>query len=284
MTERLGLGRDSLVVELASNDGYLLQHFLPKGLPVLGIEPALNVAEAAVERGVETVSSSSAPSSDASSPRSAAAPISCSATTSSRRSPTSTTSSAGVAALLAPGGTATFEFPHLAKLDRATSSTTRSTTSTSRTSRSTRSARSSAPQGLDLVDVEELPSHGGSLRVFLRHARRAPAVARPSPSSSTARTPQGCATPRRTAGSPTACEESKRALLELLIGLRARRASRSSATAPRARATRCSTTAGSGPTSSTTRSTGTRTSREAHAGNAHPDPCARADRRDEARM
>ena len=51
MTERLALGPDSLVVEVASNDGYLLQHFLPKGVPVLGIEPALNVADAAVALG-----------------------------------------------------------------------------------------------------------------------------------------------------------------------------------------------------------------------------------------
>src|SRR6187551_3685990 len=54
MCERLSLGPDSLVVELASNDGYLLQHFLPKGIPVLGVEPALNVADAAVELGVPT--------------------------------------------------------------------------------------------------------------------------------------------------------------------------------------------------------------------------------------
>jgi hypothetical protein len=52
---RLGLGPKSYVVEIASNDGYLLQHFLPRGIPVLGIEPAANVAEAAEERGVPTV-------------------------------------------------------------------------------------------------------------------------------------------------------------------------------------------------------------------------------------
>ena len=52
--ERLGLGADSLVVELASNDGYLLQHFLPLGVPVLGIEPAENVASAAIDKGVPT--------------------------------------------------------------------------------------------------------------------------------------------------------------------------------------------------------------------------------------
>src|SRR6187551_1979170 len=55
MTERLRLGHDSFVVELASNDGYLLQHFLPKGIPVLGVEPAKNVASAAIERGVDTL-------------------------------------------------------------------------------------------------------------------------------------------------------------------------------------------------------------------------------------
>jgi hypothetical protein len=58
--ERFGLGPDSLVVELASNDGYLLQHVVEKGIPALGIEPAANVATAARERGVETSWSSSA--------------------------------------------------------------------------------------------------------------------------------------------------------------------------------------------------------------------------------
>ena len=51
---RLGLGSDSLVVELASNDGYLLQHFLPLGVPVLGIEPAANVAKVAIDKGIPT--------------------------------------------------------------------------------------------------------------------------------------------------------------------------------------------------------------------------------------
>ena len=55
ISDRLGLGPESLVVELASNDGYLLQHFLPKGVPVLGIDPAANVAVSAEERGVPTL-------------------------------------------------------------------------------------------------------------------------------------------------------------------------------------------------------------------------------------
>src|SRR5215475_2453030 len=55
ITERLRLGRESLVVELASNDGYLLQHFLRLGVPALGIEPAINVAKVAVDKGIPTI-------------------------------------------------------------------------------------------------------------------------------------------------------------------------------------------------------------------------------------
>src|SRR3954466_14220856 len=55
ITERLGLGARSLVVELASNDGYLLQYFVKRAIPALAIEPAANVAKAAVERGFETL-------------------------------------------------------------------------------------------------------------------------------------------------------------------------------------------------------------------------------------
>jgi 2-polyprenyl-3-methyl-5-hydroxy-6-metoxy-1,4-benzoquinol methylase len=54
IAKRLALNRDSLVVELASNDGYLLQHFLEMDIPVLGVEPAANVAKVAVEKGIPT--------------------------------------------------------------------------------------------------------------------------------------------------------------------------------------------------------------------------------------
>src|SRR5262245_12146227 len=54
ITKRLGLGPNSLAVELASNDGYLPQHFLPLGVPVLGIEPAINVAKVAIDKGIPT--------------------------------------------------------------------------------------------------------------------------------------------------------------------------------------------------------------------------------------
>jgi len=55
IVERLGLGAKSFVVEVASNDGYLLQYFVAKGIPVLGIEPAANIAKVAVEKGVPTL-------------------------------------------------------------------------------------------------------------------------------------------------------------------------------------------------------------------------------------
>src|SRR5262245_41892334 len=55
IVRRLDFKTDSLVVELASNDGYLLQHFLPLGIPVLGIEPALNVAQVAIDKGITTL-------------------------------------------------------------------------------------------------------------------------------------------------------------------------------------------------------------------------------------
>src|SRR5215467_947681 len=54
MTERLRLGPDSLVTEVASNDGYLLQHFVAQGIPVVGVEPAANIADVAREKGVRT--------------------------------------------------------------------------------------------------------------------------------------------------------------------------------------------------------------------------------------
>ena len=54
IARRLGLGADSMVVELASNDGYLLQHFKALGVPVLGVEPAVNVAQVAIEMGIPT--------------------------------------------------------------------------------------------------------------------------------------------------------------------------------------------------------------------------------------
>ena len=204
MTERLALGPDSLVVEVASNDGYLLQHFLPKGVPVLGIEPALNVADAAVALGVETVTEffgADLGRKLAEERRKADLVLGNNVLA---QVPDINDFVEGVAALLAPGGTATFEFPHLAKLVEHLS-TTRSITSTSRTSRSIRSARSSGPRVSTSSTWRSSRATEGRFGSSSATRVRASSRARPSPSSSTARTSRGCATRRRTAGSRRAC-------------------------------------------------------------------------------
>jgi SAM-dependent methyltransferase len=172
ITERLGLGADDLVVEIASNDGYLLQHFLPKGIAVLGIDPAANVAEAAVARGVPTLTEFFG------------AALAERLVTEGRRArlvlgnnvlaqvPDINDFAAGVKILLAPGGTSTFEFPHLARLiEHLEYDTVYHEHFSYFSLHSIRSIFGMA--GLALVDVEELPTHGGSLRVYLEHAEEA---------------------------------------------------------------------------------------------------------------
>ena len=203
MCERLSLGPESLVVELASNDGYLLQHFLPKRVPVLGIEPALNVAEAAVARGVETITEFFGAELGARSPRARAR--------GSRPREQRPRAGAGHQRLrrgrrrpARPVGTATFEFPHLAKLVEHLEYDTIYHEHFSYFS--LHSIRAIfGEQGLDLVDVQELESHGGSLRVFLRHGEAGTGRRRPWTTCSRARTSRDCATPRRTRASRRAC-------------------------------------------------------------------------------
>ena len=219
MTERLSLGRESLVVELASNDGYLLQHFLPKGIPVLGVEPARNVAEAAVARGVPTITEFfGADLGRQLAARRGRADLVLGNNVLAQV-PDVNDFVAGVAALLAEDGTATFEFPHLAKLIEHLEYDTIYHEHFSYFS--LHSIRSIfGAQGLELVDVQELPSHGGSLRVFLR-PRAAGAVPAPSVDDLLAREDeQGIRDPAAYARFADGVRESKRALLDLLIELR----------------------------------------------------------------
>jgi len=219
ITERLSLGSHSLVVELASNDGYLLQHFLPKGIPVLGVEPARNVAEAAVARGVPTITEFFGAELGA---RLAAERGSADLVLGNNvlaQVPDINDFVAGVAELLAPDGTATFEFPHLAKLIEHLEYDTIYHEHFSYFSLHSIHSIFGA-QGLDLVDVEELPSHGGSLRVFLRHAA---VGATPAPQVAELlqrEDEQGVTDPASYARFADGVRESKRALLELLIELR----------------------------------------------------------------
>ena len=219
ITARLGLDADSLVVELASNDGYLLQHFLPKGIPVLGIDPAANVALAAEERGVPTLVEffgaelaerlvGEGRQADLVLGNNVLAQV-----------PDLNDFVRGVAILLAKGGTATFEFPHLARLLEGLQYDTIYHEHFSYFSLTT-IREVFAAHGLAVVDVEELASHGGSLRVYAAQASegRAPA---PAVAELTAREEaEGLLDPERYRRFAHEVEESKRALLELLIELR----------------------------------------------------------------
>jgi hypothetical protein len=219
MTERLGLGKESLVVELASNDGYLLQHFLPQGIPVLGVEPAVNVAEAAEARGVPTITeffgtelgtrlAAERGHADLVLGNNVLAQV-----------PDINDFVAGVAALLGPSGTATFEFPHLAKLIEHLEYDTIYHEHFSYFS--LHAIRSIfGAQGLELVDVEELPSHGGSLRVFLQHAEAGVVPALAVAELLAREDEQGMRDHETYRRFADGVRESKRALLDLLIDLR----------------------------------------------------------------
>lgn len=168
MIQRLRLGPESLVVELASNDGYLLQHFLPYGIPVLGIEPARNVAAAAISKDIPTVTKffgvelahqlmAEGQQADLLIGNNVLAQV-----------PDLNDFVAGMRILLAPRGVATLEFPHLARLFDGNQFDTIYHEHFSYFSLLT-TQRVFAAHGLFVFDVEELVTHGGSLRVYLRH-------------------------------------------------------------------------------------------------------------------
>ena len=180
VVERFGLGEDSQVVELASNDGYLLQHIVERGIPALGVEPAANVAEAARERGIETVVEffgRELASRLVAEGREADLLI---ANNVFAHVPDLNDFAAGMRRLLAPQGVITIEFPHLARLIDENQFDTIYHEHFSYFSFLT--ARTVlAAHGLEVFDVEELATHGGSLRVYAqRRAARADPSAPPS--------------------------------------------------------------------------------------------------------
>jgi SAM-dependent methyltransferase len=168
ITERLGLDGKSLVVEVASNDGYLLQHFVKKGIPVLGIEPAANVAKAAVAKGVPTLvkffGEQTAGELVADGTR---ADLICGANVLAQV-PRPNDFVRGLKLLLKPGGVITIEFPHLMKLMSENQFDTIYHEHFSYFSFLSAEAIF-ARQGLTLFDVEELSTHGGSLRIYACH-------------------------------------------------------------------------------------------------------------------
>jgi 2-polyprenyl-3-methyl-5-hydroxy-6-metoxy-1,4-benzoquinol methylase len=167
MISRLGLTSQSLVTEVASNDGYLLQHFLAEGIPVLGVEPAGNVAEVARSKGIATeVEFLSAETGEAIAQRHGRADL-VAANNVFAHVPDIRGFSAGLRSLVKDTGIVTLEFPHLLRLIERRQYDTIYHEHYSYLSLLTAS-RALATAGLSVVDVDELDTHGGSLRVYAR--------------------------------------------------------------------------------------------------------------------
>jgi len=175
---RYGLGAGSKVVELASNDGYLLQYFRDAGVPVLGVEPAANVAAAARAKGIETVVRFFGAATAGELAAAGQADLIV-ANNVLAHVPDVNDFVAGIKRLLAPGGAVTVEFPHLLNLIAECQFDTIYHEHFSYFSFAAAEAVF-ARHGLAVVDVETLPTHGGSLRLHARHADAAgPAPAAP---------------------------------------------------------------------------------------------------------
>lgn len=167
MVERLGLGPDSHVIEVASNDGYLLQYLARRGIPVLGIEPAANVARVAEERGVPTMVSffgvdtaralvAAGREADLLVGNNVLAHV-----------PDLADFVQGLAIALGPRGTITLEFPHVLRLIAERQFDTIYHEHFSYFSLLALEPVFAA-HGLAVVDVERLATHGGSLRIYVR--------------------------------------------------------------------------------------------------------------------
>jgi hypothetical protein len=165
VTARLGLNQRSFVVELASNDGYLLKHFCADSIPCLGVEPAFNVAQAALDAGIPTVSEffteayahkmvKMGQSADLVIGNNVLAQV-----------PALRDFCRGIEVLLKPEGVVTIEFPHLLKtLEKNEFDTVYHEHFSYFSFHAAQAAF--AQSGIRLFDVEELPTHGGSLRLF----------------------------------------------------------------------------------------------------------------------
>ena len=169
---RFGLGPQSLVIELASNDGYLLRNFVDSGIPVLGIDPSDTVARAAEQAGVPTLVEFFGEALGARLAREGRGADLIVANNVLAHVPRVNDFVAGIARLLKPRGTATLEFPHLLKLIEHVEFDTIYHEHFSYISLHA-IERVFARHGLTIFDAEELPTHGGSLRIFAAHADRA---------------------------------------------------------------------------------------------------------------
>ncbi|MFQ5418511.1 MAG: methyltransferase domain-containing protein, partial [Myxococcota bacterium] len=177
ITDRLDLGPDSLVVELASNDGYLLKNFVEAGIPVLGIEPAKNVAEVAREKGVPTRAEFFGEAYAEELARDGLRADLVIGNNVLAQVPDLNSFVAGISILLEPDGVVTLEFPHLIRTIQGNQFDQVYHEHFSYFSLVT-VEKIFARHGLEVFDIEPLRTHGGSLRVFGK--RRGPATHRVS--------------------------------------------------------------------------------------------------------
>jgi 2-polyprenyl-3-methyl-5-hydroxy-6-metoxy-1,4-benzoquinol methylase len=168
MIERFGFDHESQIIEIASNDGYLLQYFKEKKIPVLGIEPAENVAQAAQEAGIPTLVkffgfqtatelAAEEKHADLLIGNNVLAHV-----------PDVNDFVKGMKVILKPQGVITMEFPHLSRLVAENQFDTIYHEHFSYFSFTT-VKQIFAHHGLEIFDVEELPTHGGSLRIYAHH-------------------------------------------------------------------------------------------------------------------
>jgi 2-polyprenyl-3-methyl-5-hydroxy-6-metoxy-1,4-benzoquinol methylase len=168
MIKRFALDAKSFVVEIASNDGYLLQYFAEKKVPVLGIEPAANVAKVAVDRGIPTLVQFFGTRLASELARDGKQADLLAGNNVLAQVPDLCDFVAGMKILLKPGGVLTLEFPHLLRLMESKQFDTIYHEHFSYFSFLTAEKIFEA-HDLVLFDVEELTTHGGSLRIFGRH-------------------------------------------------------------------------------------------------------------------
>jgi len=168
MIERFGLNQQSKVIEIASNDGYLLQYFVAHSIPVLGVEPAANVAKVAIRKGIPTkVLFFGRETAQALAAEGHQADLMVGNNVLAQV-PDLNDFVSGMKILLKPHGVITIEFPHLLRLIEGNQFDTIYHEHFSYFSFIT-AERIFAAHGMTLFDVEELPTHGGSLRIYAHH-------------------------------------------------------------------------------------------------------------------
>ena len=220
MSERFGLDGGSKVVEVASNDGYLLQYFKAAGVPVLGVEPSRSVADVAVaERGVPTVVRFFGKETAAELAAQGHSADLMAANNVLAHVPDINDFVAGFGVLLKAEGVATFEFPHLLNLIRLNQFDTIYHEHFSYLSLLA-AERIFAGAGLRVFDVERLTTHGGSLRLFACRAGAGFAETGALAALRREESEAGLETDEVYAAFSERVREAKRALLELLVGLK----------------------------------------------------------------